>query len=175
MKNQDESLKTPEWMEKFAEQLTKSLKEEKQREIARDAERKKAARLVVNEWRKQGLPYAKEIFDWCKKFKKSVTGKKLLRIGNIYGNCHGVCFFNGWVKGTYHRIIGVSNAGVWFLGSGCGATERIMKTPEKLAADVATETLALACEWIKNEKAWECIKETLLYRYARYSKQIQSQ
>jgi len=161
----DEKFEVPKEIEELAKKLSADLARRKQEKKDEEARRKKVAELATRKNKEAGLPYAREIFQWAEQFKKSEAGRKLLRIGNIYADNVGVCFFNGYVKGTMNRRLGISKEGVWFHGFGCGSSIRIMETPEKLAHYVSAQTLQLACEWIKNDKAWECVKETLLERF----------
>lgn len=165
MDAKEREFKVPKDIEELADKLAVDIANKKKAKEDKEAERKKAAILAAKKNQEAGLPYAREIFQWAKQFENSEAGKKLLRIGNIYADNIGVCFFNGYVKGAMNRRLGICKEGVWFHSFGCGATMRVMKSPEELALHIQTPTLMLACEWIKNGRAWECIKETLLQRF----------
>ena len=127
----------------------KRREEEKARRLAEETERKK--RL------KEGLSYAKFIFEWTDEFRKNEDGKRIIKIGErtFFG---GVMFFDYHLYGKAWRGLGVSKNGVWWIRGGCGAYPVDVQSPEELAAEIDTAILSTSCESIKNGKVWECIK-----------------
>lgn len=154
-------------LEKFADELTQQLEARKRAEEEKEEERLRITIERIEKQKNAGLPYAKKIFDWANNFKKAPVAKKLFKIGTIYGDGSGVCFFNGQAFQTTRRCLGIDDDGIWWMGFGCGSHPRIAETPEDLAKNVEPATLELVCQWIDHGKVWECIKETMIQRYDR--------
>jgi len=155
----------PKEIEALVDQLSAHIAQKRKEEAERESERKRRAEQAAKENQEKGLAHARIIFAWTDNFGETEAGRKLLGVGNIYGNCAGVCFYNGHVRGSRNRYLGVSGGGVWFHGFGCGARTQYADTPEELANFVDAAVLADACEWIDSGRVWECVKKTLLKQF----------
>lgn len=111
--------------------------------------------------RAAGLAFAEEIFIWALLFRESAEGKKLIEVGHpTLFSWHetGIFLFDGDIKGTSWRAIGIGEKGVWWLANGCGSRPVHVTSPEELAEQVDTKILKQAVAWLEDGRVWECIK-----------------
>ena len=129
-----------------AEIKNQSLIEERRRA------REKAERI------KNGLKYAKKIFQWAEEFAGTSEGRRLIEIGMKYNYREGIYFFDEKIPGEAWRGLGISKKGLWWIYNGCCARERYVETPEELASEIEPVILQKAVETLETGQVWECIK-----------------
>jgi len=111
--------------------------------------------------RAAGLAFAEQIFTWALAFRDSAAGKKLMEVGHptlFSWDEPGIFLFDGDVKGTSWRAIGVGEKGVWWHASGCGTRPVYVASPEELVEGVDALILKQVVAWLDDGRVWECIK-----------------
>lgn len=157
-----EKIEFPENISRLAETLI----EEKLREEREFTDKIKAAKIkqekIEKENIKSGIFYAKKIWSWARKFVRADIGRKLIKVSHTPTAYKWVCFFDGHIEGLSWRGLGITDEGVCWMRSGCGATPQLFNSLRDLAK-MDTKILRLACEWIDNGKVWECIERRFDY------------
>lgn len=145
----------PEYLIKLSRDLSESFRQEQEEFERQQKEKEEKEKKILEHRRKHGLKFAKTIFDWAKELRKDESIKKLIEIGHSYTN--GIFFFDGKVNGCTWVGLGIYEDGLWWIKSGCGCVEQYMATPEELAEQVDVQILKEACNWIWDERVWQCI------------------
>ena len=160
-KKPEDEIKVPESVKRLAGvQYQLKLASEKAR-LQEQKEVEAKRRLAFEKRIKEGLLYAREIFKWAQAFMNSKTGRKLIQTGHRYVD--GIFFFDEQLEGLPRRSLGVGKKGIWWRGSGCGASEAYVRSPKDLAGNIDTKILREACKWIDSGKIWECVKRHFNY------------
>ncbi len=160
MKKPDESqLNLPKDVQKLADKFRKKRLDKARIEKEKKLKAKKDKKALDAKRLKEGLVYAKEVFEWAENFRKNKIGKEFLEVSHVPTAYCQVFFFNGKVPDTEWMGLGISTKGMRLTHGGRWAAMTMIDvySAEDLAREVDTRILKEASEWIKNGKAWKCI------------------
>lgn len=165
LNTKNDSLNFPADISNLADKFREDRLEKKGVKEQKKVEREKREKQLREERLKDGLKYAKRIYQWAQLFRTSVVGQELMKVGHIPTAYKNIFFFDGHVEGVGWVGLVVSPKGLLLDSGGRWAvlSRKEIKSASDLATSVDTRILELACEWIDNEKVWECIKRRFDY------------
>lgn len=156
-------VKFPEEIIRFARESHKRILDEKEQEEVKRRAREEENSRIRCERLKNGLRYAKKVFEWAEDFKKSRVGQELMEISHLPSATKNVFFFDGNIAGVNWLGLAITPKGLLLVTGGRCRTEKHVESAPDLAASVDTKILQAACKWIKNGRVWECIKDRFRY------------
>jgi len=161
----DSVLLVPENINKLAKKLRDERVASEKLRAQQEQERKSKEKALRAENLKNGLTYARKIFQWTNAFRNSPVGRELMKVSHVPTAYHNIFFFDGHVENTNWVGLVVNPKGLCLNHGGrySNLFQRLVNTSKELAESVDTRILKEACEWLDNGKVWECIERRFDY------------
>ena len=157
MAKKDSVLLIPENIEKLAKKFREKRIASEKLKAQQEQEREAKEKALRAENLKNGLVYARKIFQWTNAFRNSFVGQELMKVSHIPTAYNNIFFFDGHIENTNWVGLVVNPKGLCLNHGGRygNLSQRFVNTSKELAELVDTRILKEACGWLDNGKVWE--------------------